>query len=122
MGSSDAETRDDRVLPYTRGLSLFILPFLLAGFVILYFFPTHTQRLWAWPVQPTMTAMFLASAYLGGAYFFLLVLGARRWHEIGTGFLSVAAFAGLLGIATLLHWSLFSHHNPAFWIWVVCTS
>jgi hypothetical protein len=117
MDPSEAHPRDDRVLPFTRGLSLFIVPFLLAGFVILYLFPTHTQRLFAWPVQPTMTAMFLASAYLGGAYFFVRVLGARRWHEIGTGFLSVAAFAGLLGVATLLHWSLFSHDHPAFWIW-----
>jgi hypothetical protein len=117
MDRSGAQTRDDRVLPYTRGLSLFIVPFLLAGFVILYLLPAHTQRLWAWPMRPTMSAMFLASAYLGGAYFFLRVLRARRWHEVGTGFLSVAAFAGLLGVATLLHWSVFNHHSPAFWIW-----
>jgi hypothetical protein len=117
MAPDLAQTRDDRVLPYTRGLSLFIVPFLLAGFVILYLFPSRTRHLFAWPVQPTMTAMFLASAYLGGAYFFVRVVGARRWHEVGTGFLSVAAFAGLLGVATLLHWSVFSHHNPAFWIW-----
>lgn len=31
--------RDDRVLPYTRWLSLFIVPFLIAAFVILYVFP-----------------------------------------------------------------------------------
>jgi hypothetical protein len=117
MDRSEAHTRDDRVLPYTRGLSLFIVPFLMAGFVILYLFPTHTRQLFAWPIQPTMTAMFLASAYLGGAFFFVRVLSAGRWHEVGTGFLSVAAFAGLLGVATLLHWSVFSHDHPAFWIW-----
>jgi hypothetical protein len=47
MDPDPAQTRDDRVLPYTRGLSLFILPFLVAGFVILYLFPSHTQRLFA---------------------------------------------------------------------------
>src|SRR4051812_32646097 len=52
-------TADDRVLPYPKVLSLCIVPFLLAGFVILYLFPLHTARLWAWPLRPTMTAMVL---------------------------------------------------------------
>ena len=117
MVTDRAPTHDDRVLPYTRCLSLFIVPFLLAGFTILYLFPTHTERLWAWPIPATMTSMFLASAYLGGAYFFVRVIAARRWHEVGTGFLSVAAFASMLGVATLLHWSVFTHDSPAFWIW-----
>ena len=38
---------DDRVLPFTRGLSLFIAPFLVVAFVILYVFPGQTTRLWA---------------------------------------------------------------------------
>jgi hypothetical protein len=115
--TSTAPIRDDRVLPYTRGLSLCIVPFLVAGFVILYLFPEHTQRLWAWPIRPTMTAMMLASAYLGGAYFFLRVQRMSRWHVIAPGFPSVALFAGLLGVATLIHWDLFTRDNPAFWVW-----
>ena len=47
-------THDDRVLAYTRGLSLFILPFLLVAFVLLYLFPGDTARLWSWPIKPTM--------------------------------------------------------------------
>lgn len=111
------EPRDDRILAYTRGLSLFIVPFLLAAFVILYLFPTHTARLWSWHVAVTMTSMVLASAYLGGAYFFLRVAWARHWHEVGTGFLAVTAFASLLGVATLLHWDLFIRDHLAFWLW-----
>ncbi|MDX6281043.1 MAG: hypothetical protein QOH03_2114, partial [Kribbellaceae bacterium] len=108
---------DDRVLPYTRVLSLCIVPFLVAGFVILYLFPHHTARLWAWPLRPTMTSMVLASAYLGGAYFFVRAALERRWHVLAPGMLSVTAFATLLGVATLLHWNKFTHDNPAFWIW-----
>ena len=67
MKTSAGPTADDRVLVYTRVVSLCIVPFLVAGFVILYLFPQHTARLWAWPLHPTMTAMVLASAYLGGA-------------------------------------------------------
>ncbi|NUR98447.1 MAG: hypothetical protein HOV67_24725 [Kribbellaceae bacterium] len=109
--------RDDHVLRYTRVLSLCIVPFLVAGFVILYFFPQHTAHLWAWPLRPSMTAMVLASAYLGGSYFFVRAALERRWHVLSPGLLSVTAFAALLGVATVLHWNKFSHGNPAFWIW-----
>jgi hypothetical protein len=115
MGTT--EQRDDRVLAYTRGLSLFIVPFLLVAFVILYVYPGHTGRLWAWTIPVTMTSMVLASAYVGGAFFFLRVARARRWHEVGTGFLAVTAFSSLLGVATLLHWDLFAHDHLAFWLW-----
>lgn len=117
MATTDRVVRDDRVLPFTRGLALFIVPFLVAGFVILYLFPEHTDRLWAWPMRPTMTPMVLASAYAGGVWFFVRVARERHWHAVGTGFLSVALFATLLGVATLLHWEIFTHDNPAFWIW-----
>jgi hypothetical protein len=116
MGASD-EQRDDRILEYTRGLSLFVVPFLVVAFVVLYLFPGHTARLWAWTIPATMTSMVLASAYLGGAYFFIRVAAARHWHEVGTGFLAVTAFASLLGVATLVHWDKFSHSHLAFWLW-----
>ena len=117
MKTSAGPTADDRVLVHTRVVSLCIVPFLIAGFVILYLFPQHTTRLWAWPRHPTMTAMVLASAYLGGAYFFVRAALERRWHVLSPGFLSVTLFATLLGVATVLQWNKFTHDNPAFWIW-----
>lgn len=117
MTTSARPASDDRVLRYTRVLSLCITPFLVAGFVILYLFPQHTARLWAWPLRPTMTSMVLASAYLGGAYFFVRAAFERRWHVLAPGFLSVTSFATLLAVATALHWDKFSHDNAAFWIW-----
>jgi hypothetical protein len=117
MATSAALTRDDRVLTYTRVLSLVIIPFLLVGFALLYLFPGDTGRLFAWPINPPMTSMVLASAYLGGAYFFVRVLFEQRWNVVKTGFLSVALFASLLGIATVVHWDKFSHSHVAFWLW-----
>ena len=117
MRADDHPRRDDRVLPFTRGLSLFIVPFLVVAWVILYLFPDHTARIWAWPIPTTMTSMVLASAYLGGAYFFARVVRERRWHHTGTGFLAVTMFATLLGITTLLHWNKFLHSHLAFWLW-----
>ncbi|GAA4348845.1 hypothetical protein GCM10023145_09700 [Angustibacter luteus] len=105
------------MLPYTRGLSLFISPFLLVAFVVLYLFPDDTERLFAWTIHPTMTPMVLASAYLGGAYFFVRAARADRWNALRTGFASVALFASLLGVATIVHWDRFNHQHVAFWLW-----
>jgi hypothetical protein len=109
--------RDDRVLRGTRWLSAAITPFLLVAFVLLYLFPADTQRLFAWTIRPTMTSMVLASAYLGGAYFFVRVLREPRWSAVATGFASVTVFATLLGVATVIHWDRFNHGHPAFWVW-----
>ena len=84
---------------------------------MLYFFPGDTKTLFAWTIKPTMTPMVLASAYLGGAYFFLRVLREPRWNAVRTGFLSVALFAALLGVATIVHWDKFNHGHVAFWLW-----
>jgi hypothetical protein len=108
---------DDRVLVTTRALALFIAPFLLVAFVILYGFPGETRRLWSWTIQAHLTSMVLASAYLGGCFFFLRVLRERRWTAMQAGFVAVALFATLLGIATVVHWDRFNHGSVAFWLW-----
>ncbi len=117
MASTALSARDDRVLLFTRVLSAAIAPFLLAAFVILYVFPGHTKQLFAWTITPTMTPMVLGSAYLGGFYFFVRVLRESRWNVVKTGLLSVALFATLLGVATIMHWERFNHGHPAFWLW-----
>jgi hypothetical protein len=94
-----------------------IIPFLLTAFAVLYLFPKDTKRLFAWSINSPMTAMVLASAYLGGAYFFIRVLREPRWSAVKTGLVSVALFASLLGVATILHWDKFNHRHVAFWLW-----
>jgi hypothetical protein len=108
---------DDRVLRATRFLSAFIAPFLIVAFVVLYGFPSQTDRLFAWTIHPTMTPMVLASAYIGGFYFFVRALWATRWATLRLGLLSVALFASLLGVATIVHWDRFNHQHFAFWLW-----
>jgi hypothetical protein len=110
--------RDDRVQLATRVLSAVIVPFLVLAFAVLYPWPGDTDRLFAWPIKPTFTAMMLGSVYLGGAYFFVRATMARQWHTIKAGFPSVATFATLMGVATLLHWDRFNHDRVAFWLWV----
>ncbi|MEP7054488.1 MAG: hypothetical protein ABI912_04500 [Actinomycetota bacterium] len=110
-------TRDDRILRSTRTLSVAIIPFLLVAFVDLYFWPHDTNRYFAWAIKPGLTPMILGSVYLGGSYFFARAARATEWHVIKGGFVPVAAFAALMGVATILHWDRFNHRHVAFWLW-----
>jgi len=111
--------RDDHVYRFTRLLAVIIIPFLIVAWAILYLLPDHTGELFAWPIKPPMTAMMLASAYLGGVYFFVRVALAKQWHTIKVGFPPVIMFASLLGVATLLHWDRFTHDHISFFTWTL---
>src|SRR5690349_19472652 len=100
---SGAERSDDRIFPITRWVAIFIVPFLGVAAVLLYFFPTRTGELFAWPIKPPVSAYVLASAYLGGIWFFVRVATVQGWHRVKHGFPAVVVFAGALLIATLLH-------------------
>jgi hypothetical protein len=114
-----APTRDDRILPETRWLSVLIVPILLAGFVILYLFPDDTERLFAWTIAPRMTPLLMGAGYLAGAYFFVRAIFATQWHKIGKGFIAITAFTWPMGLATLLHLDRFNHSHPSFWLWAI---
>ena len=96
-----------------------IVPFLVAAFVLLYFWPApdDTARLFAWRIVPGFTAMVLGSVYLGGSYFFVRAIWANQWHRIAGGFIPIGSFATLMGVATVLHWDKFVHTNLAFRLW-----
>ena len=106
------------VQPLILILAALLVPVLVVAFFMLYVFPdTVGVDHFAWPVRPLMSSMMLGATYLGGAYFFLIVLIFRRWRYVWLGFLPISAFAGTLGIATLLHWDLFVHERWAFQFW-----
>jgi hypothetical protein len=109
--------RNDQIYRETKWLAAFIIPFLVVAFVLLFFWPDRTEETFAWTIRPSMTPMMLASAYLGGVYFFAGVILATRWHHIKVGFLPVAAFASILGLATALHWDRFNHSHISFFAW-----
>src|SRR5436305_8396234 len=115
--NSSGLTHDDRILPETRWLAALIIPFLIVAFIILYFWPNDTDKLFAWTIKPTMTPLMLAAAYFGGIYFFTRAILAKQWHLVKLGFLPVTAFASLLGIATILHWDRFNHSHISFYTW-----
>lgn len=107
----------NRILPVTRWVAALVIPFLAAAFVILYLLPGQTEQLFAWKIQPSMSAMMLGATYAGGLYFFTGVLRSRQWHRVKVGFLALIPFVSMLGIATILHWERFTHNHISFVAW-----
>src|SRR4051794_33278381 len=110
--------RDDRVYSETQLLGAVIVPFLVAAFALLYFFPDDTRHWFAWDVQPTITPLIMGAGYIAGAYFFARVARETRWHRIQVGFLPVTAFTLFMAIGTFNHLDRFATSHVAFWIWV----
>lgn len=101
-------------------LSAVIIPVLVVSFTMLYLFPERVGTAYfAWPVRPLMSSMMLGATYISGGYFFMVVLLSRQWRHVRLGFLPITAFAGTLGMATLLHWDGFAQERWAFYVWAI---
>ena len=98
--------------PVTRWVAIAVIPFLVIAAFLLFVFPTRTGELFAWPIAPPLSAFLLASAYVGGIWFFVGIARARAWHHVRRGFPAVVVFAGALLVATLLHLDRFSANLP----------
>jgi len=114
---SDKST--DPIMPLTKIIAAIIIPFLVAAFIILYFFPEQSGNRFAWEIKPSMTAVWMGAGYLGGAYFFLRVLLGKQWHRVHVGFWAVTAFTWAMLLTTGLHWSRFDLGHLPFQIWLV---
>lgn len=120
MGASSQDhPRDDRVLATTRWAAGIVAVVLVAAGVILYGFPTQTARLWAWEMNPPMTALAVGGGYLAGAVFFVRAWASPRWHTVGLAFVAATVLTTLLLVATILHWENFTHGHVSFWAWAV---
>jgi len=117
-GPADA-ARDDRVLPVTRWVARFIIPFLAAAFLVLYGVPDRTTQLFAWTIRPEMTPVVMGAGYGAGVYFFYRVATAEEWHTVAPVFLGITTFTWAMAVATVLHWGNFNHEHGTFYLWVV---
>ena len=117
-GGAGAVAGTDGILLVTRVIAVVIVPFLVVASVLLFGFPDRTGELFAWAISPPLSAYMLASAYVGGVWFFVGVAATRGWHRVAPGFPAVVVFAGALLVATLLHLDRFSQ-NLSFYTWVV---
>lgn len=109
--------KNNRILPETRWTAILVIPFLLTAWGILYLFPAQTEALFAWPINPEMSARLMGAGYLAGAYFFVRAATSSQWHTVQRGFLPVSFFAAWMAGTTLLHWDRFSHGHVSFITW-----
>jgi hypothetical protein len=101
----------------TRWVAGFIVLILADAAQLLTFYPARTAELFAWDIQPPLTAMVLASAYIGGGYFFARVLFGAPWERIAPGFPPVVVFVWMAAGATALHLDRFIHDSLPFAAW-----
>ena len=104
-----ATQQDGRILPATHWASLVVFAILVPALIILWGLPGRTADAWAWWITPDASAIFLGAGYGAGAYFFLRTFLSRQWHPSAAGVFGAAFFAGLMLIATLIHWDKFNH-------------
>jgi hypothetical protein len=102
----------------TRAVAGVICVVLLDAAQLLFFYPDRTETLWAWKLQPPITAMMLGSVYAGGAYFFARILLGAPWRAVAAGFPAVIVFVWIAAIATLLHLDRFIKDSVPFAAWV----
>jgi hypothetical protein len=101
----------------TRWVAGFIVVILLDASQLLAFYPDRTATLWAWTIQPELSAMVLGSVYTGGAYFFARVLFGASWQEVAAGFPAIALFVWMATLATALHLDRFAEDSLPFAAW-----
>jgi hypothetical protein len=111
--------QDDRINPLTGIVSASVILVLLAAFVTLYIFPTHTDIDFAWTINPPTTAILIGAGYTAGAYFFARLLIDKKWHRVQAGFLPITLFTIIMLVDTLLHWNRFHQGTFIFYVWTV---
>jgi hypothetical protein len=103
----------------TRAIAGVLCVILLDAAQLLFFYADRTATLWAWKLQPELTAMVLGSVYAGGAYFFARILLGAPWRAVAAGFPAIIVFVWMAGIATLLHLDRFIKDAVPFGAWAV---
>jgi hypothetical protein len=80
---------------------------------------TETERLFAWTINPPLTAAFLGANYF--AAFFLALFAAREriWAYAAIAYAVSVVFTSTTLFATLLHVDRFNFDNVNGWLWTI---
>lgn len=112
----------------TVGMRRMLLTASLLVFIVgiqLFILSEHTERFFAWPIQPPLTAAFLGAAYWASFAMEFLAARKRVWGYARIAVPAVLIFTGLTLVITLLHLEKFSLDHPdtvtrgAAWGWLI---
>jgi hypothetical protein len=113
--------------PVSAGLRVLLVAFTaltVLGFLALDVLAPDTEHLFAWTIQPPITAAFLGSGYAAGTLLVALTLRTRAWVNARVAVLTVFVFTVLTLGATLLHLDRFHFGadgliaRGAAWFWL----
>jgi hypothetical protein len=102
----------------TRAVAGVLVLILVDAAQLLAFYPDRTDTLWAWSIEPPLSAMVLGTVYLAGAYFFARILFGAPWERVAAGFPPIALFVWMALIATLAHLDRFTEDSLPFAAWI----
>jgi hypothetical protein len=94
------------------------------AFVVLFVLSASTEQHFAWTIQPPATAAFLGAAYAAGCVLVILAVRAGTWAALRIPYVTIAVFAVLTLLATMLHIDRFHFGSPggvarfAAWLWL----
>jgi hypothetical protein len=98
---------------------LFTATFLVLGAGLdLFLFPEATDTMFAWSIQPALTAAFLGANYLAAG---VLEFGAARqitWARARAAVPAVLLFTVLTALLTLRNFNDYNLGNPMAWVWI----
>jgi hypothetical protein len=108
-----AAGRRRELLPVTRGLLVAFSVLTALGTVALLVLPGRTAEVFAWTIQPPVTAAFLGAGYAAGCTLVVLSLRDPVWAHSRVPVLTILVFTLLTLVATLVHVDRF-HFQPEF--------
>jgi hypothetical protein len=108
-----------------RRLTLFIAGLAFVVGPLLFVLPDRTDTLFAWTIQPPLTAAFLGAGYSMALIVEILAARERVWARGRVFFPAMLLFTTLTLVATLLHLDRFHFNSPGLvargtaWAWFV---
>jgi mannose/fructose/N-acetylgalactosamine-specific phosphotransferase system component IIC len=122
MEASAGATRS--VIPGMRVLLYVFMANTVSAGILLYILAEETETLFAWTIQPPLSAAFLGAGYAGGFVLVLLTVRERPWAYARIAILTIFEFAVLTLIVTLIHLDRFHldasdlSAQIAAWLWL----
>ena len=101
-----------------RATLLVVAALLLLAGISTFVFADRTDDLFAWTIQPPLTAAFMGAGYWATIALVVLAARAPTWEHARIAFPSTNLFALLVLGATALHFDRFHQGRPITWAWI----
>lgn len=101
-----------------RATLLVVAALLVLAGISTFVFADRTDDLFAWTIQPPLTAAFMGAGYWATIALVVLAARAPDWQHARIAFPSTNVFALLVLGATALHFDRFHQGRPITWAWI----